>query len=139
LCFSFPVSLSPGFIVFFHEYSIIADVISARAISDGCQPGSFGRDLLDINCNAYNHKCKKDIDCARIEHSEITIDQSDELSIVPQTDPSVILRGNTPRLIDERQEKPALWNHIVQGTPDQIFGKPKLPATQDFLSRLRLP
>jgi ABC-type histidine transport system ATPase subunit len=26
-----------------------------------------------------------------------------------------------------------------EGTPDQIFGKPKLPATQDFLSRLRLP
>jgi polar amino acid transport system ATP-binding protein len=25
-----------------------------------------------------------------------------------------------------------------EGTPDQIFSKPKLPATQDFLSRLRL-
>jgi predicted AAA+ superfamily ATPase len=56
--------------------------------------------------------CGKTETARRIAHSEITIDQSDELSIALQTDPSAVLRGDTPRLIDEWQERPALWNNI---------------------------
>ena len=44
--------------------------------------------------------------------SEIAIDDSPALKTAMQSDPRLLLQGDTPRLIDEWQEEPQLWNTI---------------------------
>ncbi|MDR0843427.1 MAG: DUF4143 domain-containing protein [Acidobacteriota bacterium] len=45
-------------------------------------------------------------------NSEIAIDASPAIVNAMQSDPGFLLRGETPRLIDEWQEQPVLWNTI---------------------------
>jgi predicted AAA+ superfamily ATPase len=44
--------------------------------------------------------------------SEIAIDDSPGIQNAMQSDPGILLAGDTPRLIDEWQEQPRLWNTI---------------------------
>jgi predicted AAA+ superfamily ATPase len=51
--------------------------------------------------------------------SEIAIDDSPAIDIAMQSDPRILLRGATPRLIDEWQEQPRLWNTIRHEVDDR--------------------
>jgi predicted AAA+ superfamily ATPase len=45
-------------------------------------------------------------------NSEIVIDDSPNITAAMATDPYILLNGETPRLIDEWQEQPMLWNSV---------------------------
>ena len=44
--------------------------------------------------------------------SEVLVDIDEDARLAAQVNPGVLLNGNTPRLIDEWQSAPAIWNHI---------------------------
>ncbi|MDR2973145.1 MAG: ATP-binding protein [Propionibacteriaceae bacterium] len=44
--------------------------------------------------------------------SEVTIDDSSTIQAAMDTDPTILLTGENPRLIDEWQEQPQLWNSV---------------------------
>ncbi|MDR2557052.1 MAG: AAA family ATPase, partial [Bacteroidales bacterium] len=48
----------------------------------------------------------------RLSKSQISIDESFELSELAKSNPELILKGNTPRFIDEWQLAPPLWNAV---------------------------
>lgn len=45
-------------------------------------------------------------------NSEVLLDVDEEARRAVEIDPSLILNGETPRLIDEWQVAPAIWNHV---------------------------
>jgi predicted AAA+ superfamily ATPase len=51
--------------------------------------------------------------------SEITIDDSPGIINAMQSEPGILLQGETPRLIDEWQEQPKLWNTIRHEIDDR--------------------
>lgn len=55
--------------------------------------------------------CGKTWAALRFARSSLRLDDEDEL-LVAQTDPSAALAGRTPRLVDEWQNAPHLWNRI---------------------------
>lgn len=67
--------------------------------------------------------------------SSIRLDQSPDLAILAQEQPSIVLAGEKPRLIDEWQLAPALWNtarHSIDEAPHEaqfIFSGSATPAT----------
>ncbi|MDR0518538.1 MAG: DUF4143 domain-containing protein [Clostridiales Family XIII bacterium] len=44
--------------------------------------------------------------------SDVSLDKSPELAALAQTDPSAVFQGETPRLIDEWQLAPNIWNAV---------------------------
>lgn len=58
--------------------------------------------------------------------SAVLLDVDDNARRLIGTDPAALLAGDTPRLIDEWQLEPTIWNHVrravdVRGTPGQII------------------
>ena len=49
---------------------------------------------------------------ARAAASEVLLDVDDNARRMIGADPAAVLLGNTPRLIDEWQLEPAIWNHV---------------------------
>ena len=49
---------------------------------------------------------------ARAAASEVMLDVDDNARRMIGADPATVLLGNTPRLIDEWQLEPAIWNHV---------------------------
>lgn len=87
----------------------------------------------------------------QIAASEVLLDVDANARRAVEIDPSLILRGPVPRLIDEWQTEPALWNHVRRevdnrGRPGQfILTGSAVPADDTTrhtgagrLSRLRL-
>ncbi|MDR1184071.1 MAG: DUF4143 domain-containing protein [Coriobacteriales bacterium] len=56
--------------------------------------------------------CGKTMSAQQVARSEVHIDIDPQVEIAMQTDPSRLLLGEVPRLLDEWQEQPALWNHV---------------------------
>jgi predicted AAA+ superfamily ATPase len=56
--------------------------------------------------------CGKTYTAEQIANSEILIDTDPRVSGYMDVDPSLALRGETPRLLDEWQVYPQLWNHV---------------------------
>ena len=56
--------------------------------------------------------CGKTETAKRFSQSEIVIDDSLAVMQAMNTDPSILLQGETPRLVDEWQEQKAFWNVI---------------------------
>jgi hypothetical protein len=56
--------------------------------------------------------CGKTITARRIAKSEVLLDVDPAARQVIGIDPSLVLDGKTPRLIDEWQVEPELWNHV---------------------------
>jgi predicted AAA+ superfamily ATPase len=54
--------------------------------------------------------------------SEVRLDQDPAALAAAQTDPRLVLDGDNPRLIDEYQLAPGLWN-VVRGRVDDLGGK----------------
>ena len=63
---------------------------------------------------------------ARAAASEVLLDVDDNARRMIGADPAAVLDGDTPRLIDEWQLEPALWNHVRReidrrGAPGQFI------------------
>jgi len=56
--------------------------------------------------------CGKTESAKQFAGSVLNVDQDEQVPILMQTTPQRLLLGKTPRLIDEWQEQPKLWNYI---------------------------
>lgn len=56
--------------------------------------------------------CGKTMSAMQFSKSIIAFDQDQQVSLLMDTAPQRLLIGDTPRLIDEWQEHPKIWNHI---------------------------
>ena len=56
--------------------------------------------------------CGKTESAKQFASSTISFDQDEQVAIMMQTTPERLLLGETPRLIDEWQEFPKIWNYV---------------------------
>lgn len=56
--------------------------------------------------------CGKTETAKRYAKSILKMDQDPQVSVMMATNPQLLLEGETPRLIDEWQEQPEIWNYI---------------------------
>ena len=56
--------------------------------------------------------CGKTVTAMRAAASNVLLDIDDNARRMIEIDPAVVLEGDTPRLIDEWQLEPAIWNHV---------------------------
>ena len=63
--------------------------------------------------------CGKTATARNVAASEVLIDVDDNARRMVAVDPPSVLRGETPRLIDEWQTEPAIWNHIRRAVDDR--------------------
>jgi len=56
--------------------------------------------------------CGKTETAKQFANSILEMDIDKQVSVIMATNPQLLLRGNTPRLIDEWQEQPEIWNYI---------------------------
>ncbi|MDR2626818.1 MAG: AAA family ATPase, partial [Dysgonamonadaceae bacterium] len=56
--------------------------------------------------------CGKTETAKQFARSVLQVDQDEQIPFVMSTDPKRLLLGDTPRLIDEWQEQPKLWNYV---------------------------
>lgn len=66
--------------------------------------------------------CGKTATARQFAASEVLLDVDDNARQAIAVDPSLVLEGKTPRLIDEWQIEPTIWNHIRRAVDDR--GKP---------------
>jgi len=70
--------------------------------------------------------CGKTETARRMAASEVLLDLDDNAKRMIDIDAGAVLAGGTPRLIDERQLAPRVWNHVRRevdrrGTPGQFI------------------
>ena len=63
--------------------------------------------------------CGKTETARQAARSEARLDVDEEARLAAATDPALVLRGETPRLIDEWQLEPAIWNHVRRAVDDR--------------------
>ncbi len=63
--------------------------------------------------------CGKTATARNVAASEVLLDVDENARRMVGVDPSSVLRGETPRLIDEWQTEPAIWNHIRRAVDDR--------------------
>jgi len=63
--------------------------------------------------------CGKTETARQVAASEIRLDVDAEARLAISVDPSLVLGGATPRLIDEWQLEPAIWNHVRRAIDDR--------------------
>ena len=63
--------------------------------------------------------CGKTATARRFARSEVLLDVDANARLAVDIDPSLILAGPTPRLIDEWQIAPPIWNHIRRAVDDR--------------------
>ena len=56
--------------------------------------------------------CGKTVSAKQFSNSILQLDQDDQVPLLIETAPQRLLIGKTPRLIDEWQEQPKIWNYI---------------------------
>ena len=56
--------------------------------------------------------CGKTATARQVANSEVLLDVDENARRAIAVDPALVLAGETPRLIDEWQVEPAIWNHI---------------------------
>lgn len=62
--------------------------------------------------------CGKTSTARQAAASEVLLDVDDVAREAVTVNPALVLRGETPRLIDEWQTEPALWNHLRRSADD---------------------
>lgn len=70
--------------------------------------------------------CGKTETARQVAASEVLLDVDASAREAVAVDPTLILKGDVPRLIDEWQLEPAIWNHIrrtidARGKPGQFI------------------
>ncbi|WP_205745646.1 ATP-binding protein [Egibacter rhizosphaerae] len=63
--------------------------------------------------------CGKTETARRVAASEVRLDIDDSARQAAEIDPSLVIDGQTPRLLDEWQEYPRLWNHVRRAVDDR--------------------
>ena len=63
--------------------------------------------------------CGKTATARNVAASEVLLDVDENARRMVGVDPSSVLEGKTPRLIDEWQTEPAIWNHIRRAVDDR--------------------
>ncbi len=56
--------------------------------------------------------CGKTATASQLAESTLQVDQDEQVPYIMNADPKLLLKGDTPRLIDEWQVQPKLWNYI---------------------------
>ena len=56
--------------------------------------------------------CGKTETASQYAKSELKMDRDPQVSVIMATNPQLLLQGETPRLIDEWQEQPEIWNYL---------------------------
>lgn len=56
--------------------------------------------------------CGKTESAKQFAHSILAVDQDEQVPLLMETAPQRLLLGETPRLIDEWQEQPKIWNYV---------------------------
>ncbi|HVE68133.1 MAG TPA: DUF4143 domain-containing protein [Solirubrobacteraceae bacterium] len=70
--------------------------------------------------------CGKTLTARQVAASEVLLDVDVNARQAVSVDPSLVLAGDTPRLVDEWQVEPAIWNHVrrevdARGAPGQFI------------------
>ncbi len=63
--------------------------------------------------------CGKTETARQAAESEIRLDVDEQARFAAATDPTLVLDGKTPRLIDEWQWEPGIWNHVRRAVDDR--------------------
>ncbi len=63
--------------------------------------------------------CGKTETAKQFAESMLLVDQDEQVPIVMSINPKILLEGETPRLIDEWQEQPKLWNYVRHEVDDR--------------------
>lgn len=63
--------------------------------------------------------CGKTVTARQVAASEVLLDVDDNARRAVTVDPSLVLEGPVPRLIDEWQMEPLIWNHIRRAVDDR--------------------
>ena len=63
--------------------------------------------------------CGKTETARQAARSEVRLDVDKEARLAAATDPALVLDGESPRLIDEWQLEPAIWNHVRRAVDDR--------------------
>ena len=63
--------------------------------------------------------CGKTVTAQQVAASEVRLDVDSKALQAAALEPSFVLEGPTPRLIDEWQLEPGIWNHIRRAIDDR--------------------
>ncbi|HOP14935.1 MAG TPA: DUF4143 domain-containing protein [Lentimicrobium sp.] len=63
--------------------------------------------------------CGKTATARQFAKSQVEMDRDKQVPYIMATDPQLLLRGDTPRLIDEWQEYPEIWNYVRHEVDDR--------------------
>ena len=63
--------------------------------------------------------CGKTETAVQVAASSVRLDVDDDARELAAIDPSLLLRGKAPRLLDEWQVEPAIWNHVRRAVDDR--------------------
>ena len=63
--------------------------------------------------------CGKTETAKQFAESILQVDRDEQVPIVMSINPEILLEGETPRLIDEWQEQPKLWNYVRHKVDDR--------------------
>ncbi len=63
--------------------------------------------------------CGKTETARQAAESEVRLDVDERARLAAATDPTLVLDGKTPRLIDEWQWEPEIWNHVRRAVDDR--------------------
>lgn len=63
--------------------------------------------------------CGKTETAKQFAESMLHVDQDEQVPVVMSINPKILLQGETPRLIDEWQEQPKLWNYVRHEVDDR--------------------
>ena len=63
--------------------------------------------------------CGKTETAKQFAKSVLEMDRDRQVPVIMATDPQILLAGNTPRLIDEWQVYPEIWNYIRHEVDDR--------------------
>jgi predicted AAA+ superfamily ATPase len=63
--------------------------------------------------------CGKTETAKQFAKSILQVDRDEQVPVVMNIDPKILLSGETPRLIDEWQEQPKLWNYVRHEVDDR--------------------
>lgn len=63
--------------------------------------------------------CGKTATAKQYAKSILEMDRDKQVPVMMATSPQHLLKGNTPRLIDEWQEQPEIWNYVRHEVDDR--------------------
>lgn len=63
--------------------------------------------------------CGKTATASQFAKSVLEMDRDKQVPVIMATNPQLLLAGNTPRLIDEWQEHPEIWNYVRHEVDDR--------------------